>query len=222
MNQVSDVLDQLGDDGAVLMMYLADELSADDRARVERRLDADAGLRDRLEVLREAQDQFFAAMPVLDGATRLAAPESVGVRRVTAAVRQWQAARLARPAPVPAAAPSRMPRWAYAAATAAAAVIAFVVWWGNSDGGDPRVAEAPARRRAGPSERPAMFDLVAMLMRETSGPIEAPEEVASLIEPSDYAILTPIMSEPEPAPSQQPARTEPAEHESEQDDWFLL
>src|SRR4051812_5466147 len=103
------------------MMYLADELSADDRARVERRLDADAGLRDRMEVLREAQDQFFAAMPVRDGATRLAVPESVGVRRVMAAVRQWQAARLARPAPVPAATPSGMPRWAYAAATAAAA-----------------------------------------------------------------------------------------------------
>jgi anti-sigma factor RsiW len=222
MSQVSDVLDQLGDDGAVLMMYLADELSADDRARVERRLDADAGLRDRLEALREAQDQFFATMPALDAATRLAVPESVGVRRVAAAVRQWQAARLARPVPAPTAAPSRMPRWGYAVATAAAAVIAFVVWWGVSDRGDPRVAEATGRRHIAQSERPAMYDLVAMLMRETSGPIEAPDEVASLIEPSDYAVLTPIMSEPEPAPSQQPGRTEPAEHESEQDDWFLL
>ena len=221
MSQVSDVLHQLGDDGAVLMLYLADELSSADCSEVERRLRADVGLRERLELLREARDEFAAAMPALDRATRLPVPEPVGVRRVSAAMWQWHAERMARPAPAPVAAPARFPRWGYALVTAAAAVIAFVVWWGNTDENE-RVTEVAARRHLAPSERPAVYDLVAMLMRETSLPIESPEEVASLIEPSDYAVLTPMMAEAEPPPAQQPVAPAPAEHESDQDDWTFF
>jgi hypothetical protein len=223
MSQVSDVPEHGGDEGAALLMYLAGELSAADRAELERRLDEDATLRDRLERLREAHDQFLDAMPALDRATRLSVPEPVGVRRVAAAMRQWQAGRLARPEPARVPATAGFPRWAYAVATAAAAVIALVVWWGNTDGADNRVAEAtPPYRVAPPTDRPAMYDLVAMLMRETSVPIEATDEVASLIEPSDYAVLTPIMAEAEPAPApKQPAQSDPAELENEPDEWIF-
>jgi hypothetical protein len=224
MSQVSDVLDQGGDEGAALLLYLAGELPEAGRAELERRLDEDAGLRDRLERLREAHDLFLGAMPVLDRSSRLAVPESVGVRRVSAAMRQWQAGRLARPEPARPAAATGFPGWAYAVATAAAAVIAFVVWWGNADGADDRVAVdvTPRHRAAPPADRPGMYDLVAMLMRETSLPIEATDEVASLIEPSDYAVLTPMMADPEAPPAQQqPRKPDPAEHESEPDEWIF-
>jgi hypothetical protein len=223
MSQVSDVLEQLGDEGAALLMYLAGELSDADRAELEHRLDADPALRGRLERVREAHDEFLAAMPALDRATRLAVPESVGVRRVSVAMRQWQVGRLARPMPAPPAAGAGFPRWAYAVATAAAAVIAFVVWWGNTDDADHRVADTTQYRQVGATtDHPAMYDLVAILMRETSSPIEATDEVASLIEPSDYAVLTPIMTEPEVPPArQQPVTSDPAKHESDQDDWIF-
>jgi len=222
MSQVSDVLEQGGDEGATLLLYLAGELPGADRAELERRLAEDATLRQRLERLREAHDRFVEAMPALDRTTRLAVPESVAVRRVAAAMRQWQAARLARPVAAPRAKPVGFPRWAYAVATAAAAVIAFVVWWGNTDDTDRHVAELTPRYHNGTqTEHPAMYDLVAMLMRETSVPIEAPDEVASLIEPSDYAVLTPIMAEPESPPAQQRGAPGPSEHESDQDEWLF-
>jgi len=90
MSQVSDVLEQGGDEGATLLLYLAGELPGADRAELERRLAEDATLRQRLERLREAHDRFVEAMPALDRTTRLAVPESVAVRRVAAAMRQWQ------------------------------------------------------------------------------------------------------------------------------------
>src|SRR4051812_16749606 len=98
MIQVSNLLQQLGSTEAVLMMYLSDELPAEDRAEVERRLAADPAMRAQWDRLREAHAAFAAAMPALDRATRLPAPEAVGVRRVVRAMRQWQAERVARPA----------------------------------------------------------------------------------------------------------------------------
>jgi hypothetical protein len=69
-----------------------------------------------------------------DRSDRLAVSEGAAVRRVGRAMRQWHARRLAA-APAPAEAPSglRYPWWAYPLAAAASVVIAFLVWWGNTD-----------------------------------------------------------------------------------------
>jgi hypothetical protein len=127
------LLQQLENNESVLLMYLADELPPDDRAEVEQLLARDANLRAEFDRLREAHDRFLADMRGLDRATRLSVPESTGVRRVALAMRRWQAEREARP-PVQRSRPElRYPWWAYPAAAAASVVIAFLVWWGNSD-----------------------------------------------------------------------------------------
>ena len=127
------LLQQLENNEAVLLMYLADELPPDDRAEVEQLMARDANLRAEFDRLREAHDGFIADMRNLDRATRLSVPESTGVRRVASAMRRWQAEREARP-PVQRPRPElRYPWWAYPAAAAASVVIAFLVWWGNSD-----------------------------------------------------------------------------------------
>jgi anti-sigma factor RsiW len=131
---VASVLEQLESNEALLLMYLAGELPEADRAEVERMLAVDAGLRDQLERLREAQDWFSEEMATGDSSARLAVSEGAAVRRVGRAMRQWQARRAASaPAPVAAPAGLRYPWWAYPLAAAASVVIAFLVWWGNTD-----------------------------------------------------------------------------------------
>jgi hypothetical protein len=221
MIQVSNLLQQLGSTEAVLMMYLSDELPAEDRAEVERRLAADPAMRAQWDRLREAHAGFAAAMPALDRATRLPAPEAVGVRRVLRAVRQWQADRVARPVAPAATPPFRFPVWAYPLAAAAAVVVAFVVWWGNSDQPQDRFAGTARPRYYELDDRPSPSDLLAMIMRETSGPIETSEEFASLVDPSDYAVLTPMMDDPGAGPAQQPGASESPDSERELDEFIL-
>ena len=130
---MAKLLQQLHSDQAVLLMYLADELPAEERAEVARRLAADADLRAELERLRTAYESFAAAVERADRSARLPVPDSVAVRRVTRELHQWHARRLAaaaRPGPAPA---LRYPWWVYPVAAAASIVIAFLVWWGNTD-----------------------------------------------------------------------------------------
>lgn len=131
---MASVLQQLEGNDALLLMYLAGELPESDRAEVERMLSVDAGLRDQLEQLREAHRWFSGEMTRDDGSIRLVVSEGAAVRRVGRAMRQWHARRLAA-APVATAAPSglRYPWWAYPLAAAASVIIAFLVWWGNTD-----------------------------------------------------------------------------------------
>ena len=131
---MASVLQQLEGNDALLLMYLAGELPEADRAEVERMLSVDAGLREQLERLREAHGWFTEEMTRDDRSVRLAVSQGAAVRRVGRAMRQWHARRLAE-APVAAAAPSglRYPWWAYPLAAAASVVIAFLVWWGNTD-----------------------------------------------------------------------------------------
>ena len=131
---MASVLQQLESNEAVLLMYLAGELPAEDRTEVERMLAVDAGLRADLERLREAFAWFSAEVARDDRAIRPAVSEGAAVRRVGRAMRQWYARRLAAaPAPRPAAGTLRYPWWAYPLAAAASVVIAFLVWWGNTD-----------------------------------------------------------------------------------------
>ena len=133
---MASVLQQLETNEAILLMYAAGELPAEDRAEVERRLDADLGLREQLDWLREAYDAFGDAVARDDrsAAARLPVPEAVAVRRVGREMLLWQARRrAAAPVEGPSRSALRYPWWAYPAAAAASVVLAFLVWWGNTD-----------------------------------------------------------------------------------------
>jgi anti-sigma factor RsiW len=186
---VSNLLRQLESDEAILLMYLADELPPEDRQEVSQMLATDPRMRALLERVREAHDGFAAAMPALDRATRLPAPEAAGVRRVVRAMRQWQARRIARPAPAPPGPGLMYPWWAYPLAAAASVVIAFLVWWGHADRSD-RLPEM-ATGRPGLYGVPAGVspDIDIALAWQMSSPAEESDEVAALVDPSDYAVL---------------------------------
>jgi hypothetical protein len=129
---MTSLLHQLENNEAILLMYLADEMPAEDRADVEQMLAADASLRAELEALRGVQEGFVGGMEQLDAAARLPVSESVAVRRATRMLRQWQVDHVngaaAQEEPVR---ELRFPWWSYPLTTAAAVLIAFLVWWGN-------------------------------------------------------------------------------------------
>jgi anti-sigma factor RsiW len=135
------------DQDALLMLYVADELSAEQRAELEGRLAGDPELAAELARLRDARDVCFAALARADGRGRLPMSEGVAVRRVGRAMRQWQVEReLARNAAAPAAPRRKLAWWVYPSAAAAAIIVGFLVWSvrqpvGASMPPDPRFAD---------------------------------------------------------------------------------
>lgn len=142
------MLNQLDNDESVLLLYLAGELSTDDRAEVDRRLAAEPALRGaltRLEAVHGAVADWFkqADAPVVaddEGRGR----SMVAVRRVSRAFVQRRAAEDAAKA---AAAKnesmwpkSLLPRWAYPLTAAAAIIVGLLslVQWGGSLVGSDR------------------------------------------------------------------------------------
>src|SRR5437868_6016440 len=126
---MSSILQQLhDDDAAMLLMYLADELPTDERQQIDRRLDGDPELRQRLALLRDAQAQVIAGMDHLDDASELPVRESTATARAAAAIRQWQIERVVDIQP----AIRRHNRYrlmgVYASAAVATIVIGISVW----------------------------------------------------------------------------------------------
>ena len=190
---MANLLRQLENNESILLMYLAGELPPEERAEVEQMLTADAGLRASLEKLRAAQDAFDSGMAALDRRTRLPAPETAAVRRVVQDIHQWQARRLANPPKAPAAPTLRYPWWAYPMAAAASIVIAFLVWWGNTDRTTVRYADS------GPRYEDVEYvqtdaDLLAALLTLGGSP-ELPMDRSSVVDPTDYAVLM-LIDEP--------------------------
>jgi hypothetical protein len=190
---VADLLQQLENNEAILLMYLAEELPAEDRAEVDQMLAADAGLRNTLERLREAQDGLAAALPALDRIGRLPVPESVAVRRVVRSMEQWQARRLANPPAAVVGPTLRYPWWAYPMAAAASVVIAFLVWWGNTDQRASRFVDTTPNYQE-IDDRPSDADFLAAFLSLTGTP-EEPDYGPSLAEPTDFAVLM-LIDEP--------------------------
>lgn len=84
---------------ALLVLYLADELSAGERGDVERMLASDESMRQMLDELRGAQDTIGAALARLDETQPMPQAEVCAVSRRTArAMRQWQTEQIARQA----------------------------------------------------------------------------------------------------------------------------
>jgi hypothetical protein len=105
---MGSLLQQLENNEAVLLMYLADELPAEDRLEVEQLLARDAGLRAELERLRDMTDALTLALTDADGVgiapppiaaaaaipgDAIAAKQSAAVRRVSRLMSQRRAHR---------------------------------------------------------------------------------------------------------------------------------
>src|SRR5688572_1061228 len=165
------LLNQLHSSESLLLMYLADELPAVDRAEVEQRLARDANLRAELEGLRDVQAHVNDAIAALDAAQPLPGSEAAGARQVARAIRQWRTDHAARPArdAIP---PRtlRFPYWSYPLAAAAAVTIAFATWWYTS----------PEPGRLGPENNIVMNETGAELPVEPGDVTVDPMQIASL------------------------------------------
>jgi|SRR5687768_5551622 hypothetical protein len=150
---MTSLLHNLENNEAILLMYLADELSAEDRAEVEHMLGSDGGMRAELERLRALHDGTTAAIGAADAGARLPVSEGVAVRRVMRMMRQWQIDHAQAPPPEEPLRELRFPWWSYPLTTAAAVLIAFLVWWGNRPDQPPRrVANFQQEPPSGPSD----------------------------------------------------------------------
>src|SRR5258708_6576648 len=112
-------------------MYLADELPAGERAQVEQLLASDASLRQELETLRSAQDQFVHQMAGADSAASTLG-EASSINRITRAMRQHHVRRVLTPAAESSKSVhfwARVPRWGYPIAAAAAVALVYVGYW---------------------------------------------------------------------------------------------
>src|SRR5690242_9286619 len=102
------------DSQSLLMLYVADELSATQRKTVERMLENDPKLREQLAELTDANDGFEAAMARAD-ATPITG-QAGAVRRIGQVMRQRIARDLVKPVErEPRIAMPRYPWWAYGA-----------------------------------------------------------------------------------------------------------
>jgi len=145
---VASLLDQLDRRESVLLMHLAGELSAGDRAEVQRRLAADPALAADLEQLRSTYDVIIGGLDRLDAADPLPVDTTVAVKRVGDVLRQRLSVpgvRRARPAakPVPYDIPRRIFGWAAVAAgiAVAATVLPQLAQMWRSDRG--QIARVP-------------------------------------------------------------------------------
>ena len=159
---MSSLLQQLQNNEAVLLMYLAGELPPEDRREVEQLLAGDISLRRELESLRRLQADLDDALAIADAAEPVTGQWSAA-RQVAAAVGPAHARRLAATPPAP---QHRLhfTWWAYPASAAAAVLVAMLVWWSSLHNTfeQPRIAyfpdagdTAPGPATSGPTGAPA-------------------------------------------------------------------
>lgn len=119
------------DNSSALLLHLAGELPAEERAELERRLAADPALAAQLDELHMAQSALEHAMSTLDAADPLPG-EAAAVARITRAMRQHKVRPSLvayRPATVHRSFWQRVPRWSYPLTAAAAIALVYVGWW---------------------------------------------------------------------------------------------
>ena len=142
---MSNLLQQLENNEAVLLMYLAGELPGDDRAEVEQMLASDPALRRALEELAALQEGVGETFATADAGIALSRRDAV-VRNVS---RAMAAARVERVAAGPAAVETgrsrfRIPFWVYPIAAAALLVVGILLM------SDSQPVSLPADHRDAP------------------------------------------------------------------------
>src|SRR5438874_10607079 len=156
-----DGIQQL-EDSSLLILYLADELSAEERAVVERRLAGEPTLANDLEQLRAARQGSDAAFQNADAVTRLPMHQDTAVRRVSRAMKQWQLDRLVKtPAPPASRRYFHIPWWGYASAALVGIIVTVVVWSSNLPDANAPIEEQVATELLNsvyPSDEAALDD----------------------------------------------------------------
>ena len=89
MAAMKSYLQQLENNEAILLMYLAGELPDADRAEVEQMLAADATLRSELEILRQTQQLAFDSLESLDDLTRPVLTPGEAQQRISKIMAEW-------------------------------------------------------------------------------------------------------------------------------------
>jgi len=116
---------------AILLLYLADELSPADRAEVKRLLAEDPSLQNDLEALGSLHTEVVGGLDSLDSATELKASADISVRRVVREMRKHQLVLDSRaPAQFEPSTIRAIPRWVYPIAAAAALIFIVLGLWG--------------------------------------------------------------------------------------------
>jgi hypothetical protein len=119
---------------SILLMYLADELSAEDRAEVEQMLSSDRVLGQQHNELTALVRLTGDGLDALDRRETLPVPTATAVRRVSRAMAQWHVDRLTAARPEVDTLPMRRFGWvATIAAVAACILIGFFVMWSRVD-----------------------------------------------------------------------------------------
>jgi anti-sigma factor RsiW len=181
------VLSQLQDDQAILLMYLADELPAADRAVVEKRLATEPALRAELESLRITHARIEQSLSQLDSVQPMPATPTAMQWKIARMIRQWQVDRALHEPEEPLRrgiflrfAP------AYPFVAAAAVLLSFIVWWGLRDdpSGTGGFAEAPIvtlDSTTAPSEELASVDTQQYSYARTEADLEQAQEGIEMI-----------------------------------------
>lgn len=166
-------LQQLENNQAILLMYLADELEAEDREEVEQLLTSDAGLRAELEQLRQSQQEVLSALDELDQGDASIWRQEAAVRQIGRLIRQWQVQN--RPPVVVKTQRKSLayPWWSYPTAAAAAVLLAFLAWWGNQAGGPVNLGDNAAYTQS--DGNPMSFGMRGTALFDPTGHSEAME-----------------------------------------------
>jgi anti-sigma factor RsiW len=117
-------------DQARLMLYLAGEMSSQERRSFEAVLAQDARLRQELDVLRQIESGVNKSLSAADASESISGRLPVIEKHVARALAQWQVDRLTLSAPaVPRTRIRRVPVWLYPLSAAAAVMVCLGVWW---------------------------------------------------------------------------------------------
>jgi anti-sigma factor RsiW len=171
-------LSKLHSSEAMILMYIADELSPADRAEVDRRIAGDDSLRELLVQLGSSWRQVESAIEMTDAGTiteRRAAHVAADISRM---MRQWM---LQRPVKAPAARTLQIPRWAYAA-VAAMLALAIYVWPSHRSETAGPVVQAVPGEIVSPDDAPvANNDSMAAVILHPTGVSMVSEGIPQLL-----------------------------------------
>lgn len=133
---MSDMLHQLENNEAILLMYIAGELPDEERREVEQMLSRDESLRHMHDEIRSAWESAMGGIEHLDAGDALAVSRDAAARNVGRMVRNWHAQNARSPglqAEASAKRSRKIPWWAASFSTAAAVFVGFLVWWGLNE-----------------------------------------------------------------------------------------
>ncbi len=161
--------EKLENNEAILLMYVFDELSAEDRADVDRLLLTDRGMCAQLEELRASEQAVREALQAADREEPTPVPLAMAQRQADRLISQWSLRRLNESAEPP---PTKRHHylWLYPLGAAAAILIGGLVFWGFHDGGGVAYDPSNVAQNAAPDSqeffpRPVLSDVQVAFLR---------------------------------------------------------